>query len=666
KVWGCEAYVKCDSQDKLQQRSVKCIFVGYPKETMGYYFYYPPENKVFVARYGDFLESEFVVQEISGRVYDLEDDLNNALPSENTSTLPIEPESLGPPPEVEVVPIRRSSRSVKAPDRLCLNVEVDQHTLGDLNEPTSYRAAINSPQKAKWKAAMDGEIQSMHDNEVWEEVDLPPGAKVVGSKWLYKIKTDMDGYAHIYKARLVAKGFTQTFGIDYEETFSPVADIRAIRILIAIAAYYDYEIWQMDVKTAFLNGHLDEDIYMAQPEGFENPEFPNRVCKLKRSIYGLKQASRQWNKRFDAEIKKFGFTQNLDEPCVYHKASGSDNVTFLILYVDDILIMGKDIPSLQAVKAYLGKCFSMKDLGEAAYILGIKIYRDRSRRLIGLSQSAYIDKILKRFNMQNSKKGYLPMEVKHGLCNEFCASTPVEVARMSKVPYASAVGSIMYAVKCTRPDVAFAQNITSQFQQNLGEKHWVDVKHILKYLINIKDMFLVYGGDPAAELCVTGFCDASFQSNKDDSKSQTGYVFVINGGAVDWKSKKQSTIAMSATEAEYIAASEAAMEAVWIRKFVSGLGVMPSIELPINMYCDNSAAIIFANEPGVMRGTRHFLRKYHFVREKVDEGEINLLKVHTDDNLADPFTKALAKEKLNELANGIGLKLASSFMHNCD
>ena len=242
---------------------------------------------------------------------------------------------------------------------------------------------------------MNGKMQSMKDNEVWIEVDLPPNAKVVGSKWLYKMKTDMDGIVHIYKARLVAKGYTQTFGVDYEETFSPVDDIRAIRILIAIAAYYDYEIWQMDEKTAFLNGRLDEDIYMAQPEGFVNPDFPNRVCKLNKSIYGLKQASRQWNKRFDEEITKFGFTNNLDEPCVYHKASGSE-VIFLILYVDDILIMGKDIPSLQKVKAYLGKCFSIKDLGEAAFILGIKIYRDRSRRLIGLSQSAYIDKILKR------------------------------------------------------------------------------------------------------------------------------------------------------------------------------------------------------------------------------------------------------------------------------
>ena len=335
----------------------------------------------------------------------------------------------------------------------------------------------------------------MKDNEVWTEVDLPPGAKVVGSKWLYKLNTDMDGYVHTYKARLVAKCYTQTLGVDYEETFSPVADIRAIRILIAKATYYDYEIWQMDVKTAFLNGRLDEDIYMAQPEGYVNPKFPNRVCKLQRSIYGLKQASRQWNKRFDSEIKKFGFSQNLDEPCVYHKVSGSE-VIFLILYVDDILIIGKDIPSLHEVKAYLGKCFSMKDLGEAAFILGIKIYRDRSQRLIGLSQSAYIDKILKKYNMQDYKKGYLPMQVDHGLSSKVGASTPEEVSRMKRVPYASAVGSIMYAMKSTRPDVAFAQNLTSRYQQNPGKAHWTAVKNILKYLRATKDVFLVYGGGP--------------------------------------------------------------------------------------------------------------------------------------------------------------------------
>ncbi|GJV61069.1 retrotransposon protein, putative, ty1-copia subclass [Tanacetum coccineum] len=534
-VWGCEAYVKRDSADKLKQRSVKCIFVGYPKETMGYYFYFPPENKVIVARYGDFLERDLISQEFSGEIVIWRDHVDT-LPSENTSEIPVEPESLGPPPEL--IPVRRSERPKNAPNRLCLNMEVEDDEVGDLGEPANYRAAMIDPDKVLWQGAMDEEMKSM------------------------KKKTDMDGKVHTYKARLVAKGCTQTYGIDYEETFSPVADIRAIRILIAIAAYYDYEIWQMDVKTAFLNG-LD-------------------------------------------------FIQNRDEPCVYRKASGSD-VVFLILYVDDILIMGNNIPKLKEVKDYLGKCFSVKDLGEAAYILGIKIYRDRSLRLIGLNQR-----------------------------------------------------SIMYAVRCTRPDVAFAQNLVSRYQQNPGKLHWVAVKHILKYLRNTKDMFLVYGGIPDTELDVTGFCDASWQCDKDDTKSQTGYVFVINGGAVDWKSKKQTTIAMHATQSEYMAASEAAMEAVWIRKFVEDLGVMPSISKPINMYCDNSAAIIFANEPGVMKGARHFLRRYHYVREQVESGEIKLIKVHTDKNLADAFTKALPRGKVNEHANGIGLRLASSFMHICD
>ncbi|GJU86492.1 retrotransposon protein, putative, ty1-copia subclass [Tanacetum coccineum] len=234
---------------------------------------------------------------------------------------------------------------------------------------------------------------------------------------------------------------------------------------------------------------------------------------------------------------------------------------------------------------------------------------------------------------------------------------------MKNVPYASAVGSIMYAVRCTRPDVAFAQNMTSRFQQNPGEPHWTAVKNILKYLRNTKDMFLVYGGNPSTELRVECYCDAGFETDRDDTKSQTGYVFVLNGGAVDWKSSKQSTTAMSATESEYIAASEAAMEAVWIRKFISGLGIVPTINEPLNMYCDNSAAVHYANEPGVQKGARHYQRRYHYVRECVELGEIRILKVHTDNNLADPFTKALSNRKLTQHARGMGLRPASSFIY---
>ncbi|KAK8685906.1 hypothetical protein V6N13_124938 [Hibiscus sabdariffa] len=299
-----------------------------------------------------------------------------------------------------------------------------------------------------------------------------------------------------------------------------------------------------------------------------------KVCKLQRSIYGLKQASRRWNLRFNDAIKEFGFIRNEDEPCVYKKFSGSI-VSFLILYVDDILIIGNDIPTLESVKAWLSSCFSMKDLGEVAYILGVKIYRDRSRRLLGLSQSTYIDKVLKRFNMEASKKGFLPITHGISLSKEMCPLTSQERERMSLISYASAIGSIIS-----------------------------------------KDVFLVYGGEE--QLSIKGYTDASFQTDKDDSRSLSGFVFRLNGGVVSWKSSKQDTVADSTTEAEYIAASEAAKEAVWIKKFVTELGVVPSISDALELYCDNNGAIAQAKEPRSHQRSKHILRLFHLIREIVD------------------------------------------------
>ncbi|GKB48526.1 retrotransposon protein, putative, ty1-copia subclass [Tanacetum coccineum] len=314
----------------------------------------------------------------------------------------------------------------------------------------------------------------------------------------------MDGIVHTYKASLVAKGYTQLYGVDYKETFSLVTDIRAIRILISIAAFYDFEIWQMDVKTAFLNGYLDEDIYMVQPEGFVDPNHPRKI-------------------------------------------------------------------TLESV-------FAMKDLGEATFILGIKIYRDRSKRLIGLGQNAYMDKILKRYKMDNSRCGHIPEQKRLDLNKTQGASTLEEVKYMQNVPYASAMGSIMYAAQ--------------------------------------------------------------------------------------WTGKAPSKVLLQSLlhKLNYIAASEAEMEAVWIRKFISGLGIVPTINEPIKTFCDNSAALHFSKEPGVQRGARHYHRRYHYVRESIELGEIKFLKVHTDNNLADPFTKALPKGKLTQHARSMGFRLTSSFM----
>ncbi|GJW69470.1 retrotransposon protein, putative, ty1-copia subclass [Tanacetum coccineum] len=277
---------------------------------------------------------------------------------------------------------------------------------------------------------------------------------------------------------------------------------------------------------------------------------------------------------------------------------------------------------LQDVKSYLGRYFTMKDLGKAAYILGIKIYRDRPRRLISLCQSAYIEKILKRFHMENSKRRSIPMQERLRLSKSQGASTPAELKLMQNVPYASVVGFIMYAVRCTRPNVAFAQNITSRFQQNPG-----DLKR---------------------ELRVSCYTDAGYPTDADDLKSQTGYVFILNG------------------EAEYIAAYDASKEAVWIRKFIFGLGVVPTIKEPINMYCDNTGAIVMAKESGITKGVSHFHAKIHYLREVIEFGDIKLEKVHTDDNVADPFTKALAFPKHSEHAMNIGVLLANSFMQVCD
>ena len=268
-------------------------------------------------------------------------------------------------------------------------------------------------------------------------VDPPWGTKSIGCKWVYKNKYKVGGSREKHKAKLVAKGFSQVPGIDYDETFSPVAMLKSVRIMLAIAAFFDYEIWQMDVKTAFLNGFLKEELYMMQPEGFVDPKNADKVCKLQRSIYGLVQASRSWNKRFDEVIKAFGFIQVVGESCIYKKVSGSP-MAFLILYVDDILLIGNNAELLQSIKDYLNKSFSMKDLGEAAYILGIKIYRDSLKCLIGLSQSTYLDKVLKIFKMDQSKKGFLPVLQGIKLSKTQCPTIAEDREQMSYVPYASA------------------------------------------------------------------------------------------------------------------------------------------------------------------------------------------------------------------------------------
>ncbi|KAL0561491.1 hypothetical protein IC582_001919 [Cucumis melo] len=661
RIWGCPAHVLENNPKKLEPRSKLCLFVGYPKGTRGGYFYDPKDNKVFVSTNATFLEedhirehkprSKIVLNELSKettepstRVVEEPSALTRVV-HVGSSTRTHQPQSLREP--------RRSGRVTNLPIRyMSLTETLTVISDGDIEDPLTFKKAMEDVDKDEWIKAMNLELESMYFNSVWDLVDQPDGVKPIGCKWIYKRKRGADGKVQTFKARLVAKGYTQVEGVDYEETFSPVAMLKSIRILLSIAAYFDYEIWQMDVKTAFLNGNLEETIYMQQPEGFIIPGQEQKICKLNRSIYGLKQASRSWNIRFDTAIKSYGFDQIVDEPCVYKRIINK-SVAFLVFYVDDILLIGNDIGLLTDIKQWLATQFQMKDLGEAQFVLGIQIFRDRKNKMLALSQASYIDKIVVKYSMQKSKRGLLPF--RHGvtLSKEQCPKTPQDVEEMRHIPYASAVGSLMYAMLCTRPDICYAVGIVSRYQSNPGLAHWTAVKTILKYLRRTRDYTLVYG---SKDLILTGYTDSDFQTDRDSRKSTSGSVFTLNGGAVVWRSIKQGCIADSTMEAEYVAACEAAKEAVWLRNFLIDLEVVPNMSKPITLYCDNSGDVANSREPRSHKHGKHIERKYHLIREIVHRGDVIVTQIASTHNVADPFTKPLTAKVFEGHLESLGLR----------
>jgi hypothetical protein len=372
----------------------------------------------------------------------------------------------------EPQPTRRSQRERKSaiPNDYVIYMSEDVNDIGKMDDPASYKKAIKGENSLKWCEAMEEELRSMSSNDVWDLVEIPNGAKRVGCKWVYKTKYDSKGKIERFKARLVAKGFTQREGIDYTETFSPVSKKDSFRIVMALVAHYDLELHQMNVKTAFLNGALQENVYMAQPEGFAIEGKEHMGCKLKKSIYGLKQASRQWYLKFDEVIKKFGFIKNQVDNCVYIKIKGSMFI-ILVLYVDDILLASSDKNLLHETKGFLSSNFDMKDLGDASYVLGIEIHRDRTKGVLDLSQKVYIEKVIKRYNMHECSTTPVPFMKGDKLGTFQSPRNQLEINEMKSIPYVSAVESIMYVQVCTRPDLAFVTGLLERFQSNPGIKH---------------------------------------------------------------------------------------------------------------------------------------------------------------------------------------------------
>ncbi|GJU82987.1 retrovirus-related pol polyprotein from transposon TNT 1-94 [Tanacetum coccineum] len=410
---------------------------------------------------------------------------------------------------------------------------------------------------------------------------------------------------------VTVKGFSQKRGIDYDKIFSPVVKMGSIRVVLGLAASLDLEVEQMDLKTTFLHGDLDKEIYIEQPEGFQ--------------VKGK-------------EEYKFG----------------DDDFIILLLYVDDMLIVGKNIGRIAQLKRDLSKSFSMKDLGPAKQIIGIRIFRDRGAKKLHISQEQYIEKVLCRFNMDKAKVVSSPLTTNFKLTDKDCPSSKKNIEKMDRVPYASAVGILMYAMVCTKPDLAHAVGVVSRFLSNPGKKHWEAVKWIFRYLRGTSKLGITFGnGKPM----LVGFTDSDMAGNKDNMKSTSGYLMTFAGGAVSWQSRLQKCVALSTTEAEYMAATEACKELLWLKRFLQELGFK---QQRYAVLCDNQSAIHLAKNSMFHKRTKHIDIRYHWIRDAIEDGMFELNKVHTDDNASDMLTKAVAREKLKVCCSIAGMANSSS------
>jgi hypothetical protein len=535
-------------------------------------------------------------------------------------------------------------------NHILLQHEVERANVATLEDPLNVCEAMRSEDASKWEAAMQEEYDSLMANGTWELTPLPKGRKSVGCKWVFRTKKDALGDVIRHKARLVAKGFSQVAGVDFLETFAPVAKFNTIRCILALGAALDLEIHQMDVQTAFLNGELEEDIYMSQPHGFEEKDFEHLVCKLKKSLYGLKQSPRAWYQRIDSFFTKEGFTRSEADHSLYIKQT-SEYLLIVLIYVDDLIILASLLEKLAWLKAKLNAEFKMSDLGELMYCLGVEFKRDRKARTITMSQKKYIKEVLKRFNMEECKPIGTPLDVNAKLLKLSVEEFEALASEMEGVPYKSGVGSLMYAMVATRADLAFAVSMVSQFMSRAGPTHWSAVKRIMRYLQSTMDYKLCLGGK---DITLRGYCDADWAGDANERRSTTGYVFYVGDGAISWNCRRQPTIALSTTEAEYMATSQSTKEAIWLRKLLADVGFVQ--EGATTIMCDNQGCIALAKNPTHHSRTKHIDVQHHFIREKLESEEIRLEYCPTEDMVADVLTKALAKDRHQRLAKAMGLR----------
>jgi hypothetical protein len=511
--------------------------------------------------------------------------------------------------------------------------------------------AMSGADREHWQDAMEREIKTLQEFGTWELVELPPGRKMIGCKWHLTRKVNADGSQGEYKARLVAKGYSQIEGVDYFETFAPVARIQSIRILLALSNDLDLEVDQIDIKAAYLNGWMDEEIYMTQPPGYVDRKARQKACRLIRGLYGTKQAGNIWNKSLNTTMVKNGYQRLISDQCVYIRGTTKELATLVIVvvYVDDILVIGHENAKqmrrtiIEALKSE----YNVKEMGPVSRYLGVLVSRDRAEGLMVVSQRDFAIQVLERFGMMECRQTETPMEIKADI------EPRREDEDRTNQPYRSLVGSLMYLTMCTRPDLAHAVGVLSRFLEDPAERHWSMGLRVLKYLKGTVDLGLEFR--KGSEGSIVGYSDSDWVSDQATGRSTRGFVLIVDGNVVNWKSKRHRTVATSTTTAETDALYHGVLDHTWTRNLLQELGQDRGRAV---WYCDNQAAVAIVNSSKNVDKVRHELVKVQYLREKVEK-MISVEYISTDKMIADVLTKQLPRQKFLESRVQLGLVVCS-------
>jgi hypothetical protein len=503
-------------------------------------------------------------------------------------------------------------------------------------EPTKIEDALKDPD---WVLAMQEELNNFERNQVWSLVERPK-TNIIGTKWVFRNKQDENGVVTRNKARLVAQGFTQVEGLDFDETYAPVARLEAIRILLAFAAHHDFKLYQMDVKSAFLNGPIQELVYVRQPPGFEDPKFPDHVFKLHKALYGLKQAPRAWYECLKDFLLKQGFEIGKADPTLFTHKVGNDLFVCQI-YVDDIIFGSTNHVYVEEFSRTMTKRFEMSMMGELKFFLGFQVKQMKEGTFI--CQTKYTQDMLKKFDMVNAKPIKTPMP-SNGHLDLDEEGAPVE----TKV-YRSMIGSLLYLC-ASRPDIMLSVCMCARFQANPKECHLTAVKRILRYLVHTPNLGLWY--PKGSKFNLLGYSDSDYAGCKVDRKSTSGTCQFLGRSLVSWSSKKQNCVALSTAEAEYVAAGACCAQLLWMRQTLKDFGCQYS---KIPLLCDNESAIKLANNPVAHSRTKHIDIRHHFLRDHELKGDIEIRHVSTEKQLADIFTKPLDESRFCALRSELNI-----------